>query len=239
MILFLKDLGEHNCYQRIMRGNNYVYCFKLQALITVSVIEDDKHYREGLEELINGSDYFSILHSYSSAESALPHIIQHQPDIAIVDIKLPGKKNGVDLIFEIKLQAPEVQCMVCSFYDDNEYVFNALRNGASGYILKDSTPHDIIESLKELHNGGAPMSRYIAKKVISTFQAKQSMPKLSELSERENEILQLLSTGLAVKEVSAKLFISVHTVTKHLKNIYNKLHVNNRIEAVNRLNQPR
>lgn len=211
----------------------------LSALVTVSIIEDDKHYREGLEELINRSELFAILHSYATAESALPHIIQHPPEIAIVDIKLPGKKNGVDLIYEIKTQAPAVQCMVCSFYDDNEYVFNALRNGASGYILKDSMPQEIIDALKELQDGGAPMSRYIAKKVINTFQAKQSQPKLSELSERENEILQSLSTGLAVKEVAAKLYISIHTVTKHLKNIYTKLHVNNRIEAVNRLNQPR
>jgi two-component system, NarL family, response regulator LiaR len=213
--------------------------FKTWALVTVSIIEDDNNYREGLEELINRSEYFAILHSYASAEQALPHIIQHPPEIAIVDIKLPGKKNGVDLISEIKIQVPEMLCMVCSFYDDNEYVFNALRNGASGYILKDSMPQEIIDSLKELHNGGAPMSRYIAKKVINTFQEKQSQPKLSELSERENEILQSLSTGLAVKEVAAKLYISVHTVTKHLKNIYTKLHVNNRIEAVNRLNHPR
>lgn len=212
---------------------------KSVALITVSIIEDDKHYREGLEQLINRSEVFSVLHSYGSAEQALPHIIQHPPEIAIVDIKLPGKKNGVDLIYEIKTQVPDVLCMVCSFYDDNEYVFNALRNGASGYLLKDSMPQEIIDSLKELHDGGAPMSRYIAKKVITTFQEKQSLPKLSELSERENEILHSLSTGLAVKEVAAKLYISVHTVTKHLKNIYTKLHVNNRIEAVNRLNQPR
>lgn len=207
-------------------------------MITVSVIEDDKHYREGLEELINRSEDFTMLHSYSSAETALPHILQHPPEIAIVDIKLPGKKNGVDIISEIKIQTPDVLCMVCSFYDDNEYVFNALRHGASGYILKDSLPQEIIQSLKELHGGGAPMSRYIAKKVINTFQEKQNH-KLSELSERENEILQSLSTGLAVKEVSAKLYISVHTVTKHLKNIYTKLHVNNRIEAVNRLNEQR
>lgn len=208
-------------------------------MVTVSIIEDDKHYREGLEELINRSEHFAMLHSYASADAALPHIIQNPPEIAIVDIKLPGKKNGVDLIYEIKIQAPDIQCMVCSFYDDNEFVFNALRNGASGYILKDSMPEDIIDSLRELHSGGAPMSRYIAKKVINTFQEKKSLPKLSELSERENEILQSLSTGLAVKEVAAKLYISVHTVTKHLKNIYTKLHVNNRIEAVNRLNQPR
>lgn len=207
-------------------------------MVTVSLIEDDKHYREGLEDLINSSGYFKTLFCYSSAESALPHIIQHPPDIAIIDIKLPGI-NGVDLILSVKKQAPSIQCMVCSFYDDNEYVFNALHNGASGYILKDSMPQEIIASLRELHDGGAPMSRYIAKKVISAFHDKQQLPKLSELSDRENEILQLISTGLVVKEAAAKLNLSSHTVTKHLKNIYIKLHVNNRIEAVNKLNHLR
>jgi DNA-binding NarL/FixJ family response regulator len=207
----------------------------LQALVTVSVIEDDKDYREGLETLINHSDYFRILHCYASAEAALPHIIHHPPAIAIVDIKLPGK-SGTDIISVIKQQTPDVLCMVCSFYDDNEHVFEALKNGASGYLLKDSMPKDIIESLKELHMGGAPMSRYIAKKVISVFQNKQNVNRLSELSERENEVLQLLATGITVKEVSDKLSLSKHTVTKHLKNIYTKLHVSNRVEALNRLN---
>ena len=204
-------------------------------MVTVSIIEDDKHYREGLVNLVNDSGYFNVLHSYPSAEIALPHIIAHPPSITIVDIKLPGM-SGVELIAAIKESLPDTLCMVCSFYDDDEYVFNALKNGASGYILKDSMPKQIIDSLKDLHQGGAPMSRYIAKKVINTFQAKHTHPKLSELTERENEILHLISTGLMVKEVADKLFLSHHTVTKHLKNIYNKLHVNNRIEAVNRLN---
>jgi two-component system, NarL family, response regulator LiaR len=208
------------------------------ALVTVSIIEDDKDYREGLETVINNSDYFKTLYCYSSAESALPHIIHHPPEIAIVDIKLPGK-SGVDVISVIKQQLPDILCMVCSFYGDNEFIFSALKNGASGYILKDSLPADIIEALKELHQGGAPMSRYIAKKVISAFQQKQNLPKLAELSERENEVLQFLATGLTVKEASDKLALSKHTVTKHLKNIYNKLHVSNRVEAINRLNQPR
>jgi two-component system, NarL family, response regulator LiaR len=207
----------------------------LLALVTVSVIEDDKYYREGLETLINDSDYFKILNAYKSAEEAIPHIIHNPPEIAVIDIKLPGK-SGVDLIYSIKHQKPDILCMVCSFYDDNEYVFNALKNGASGYILKDSMPGDIIEALRELYKGGAPMSRYIAKKVITTFQDRQ--PRLSELSDRENEILQSLATGLMVKEVAAKFSLSIHTVSKHLKNIYTKLHVNNRIEAVNKLNKP-
>jgi DNA-binding NarL/FixJ family response regulator len=204
-------------------------------LVTVSVIEDDKDYREGLETLVNHSDYFRILHSYSSAETALPHIIHYPPDIAVVDIKLPGK-NGIDIISVIKQQTPDVLCMVCSFYDDNDHVFDALKNGASGYILKDSMPNDIIESLKELYLGGAPMSRYIARKVISVFQNKPGLASLPELSERENEVLKLVATGITVKEVSDQMSLSKHTVTKHLKNIYTKLHVTNRIEALNRLN---
>lgn len=210
--------------------------FLSKALITVSLIEDDKSYREGLEMVIGNSDNFAILHSYPSAEIAIPHILHHPPEIVIVDIKLPGK-NGVDAIGVIKQQLPDTLCMVCSFYDDNEYVFNALQNGASGYILKDAVPGDIIDALKDLYEGGAPMSRYIAKKVITAFQQKQTLPRLEELTDRENEVLQLIATGLGIKEISEKLSLSTHTVTKHLKNIYNKLHVNNRIEAVNRLNQ--
>jgi two-component system, NarL family, response regulator LiaR len=206
------------------------------ALVNISIIEDDKSYREGLEMVIGNSDYFKVLHSYPSAEIALPHIIHHPPEIVIVDIKLPGK-SGVDAIAVIKQQLPNVLCMVCSFYDDNEYIYNALQNGASGYILKDSIPGDMIDSLKDLHQGGAPMSRYIARKVISAFQHKQTLPRLQELSDRENEVLQLIATGLGVKEVSEKMNLSAHTITKHLKNIYNKLHVNNRVEAINRLNQ--
>jgi DNA-binding NarL/FixJ family response regulator len=205
-------------------------------LITVSLIEDDKSYREGLEIVIGNSENFAILHSYSSAEMAIPHIIHHPPDIVIVDIKLPGK-NGVDAIGIIKQQVPNLLCLVCTFYDDNDYVFNALQNGASGYILKDTVPGDIIEALKDLYSGGAPMSRYIAKKVISAFQQKQTLPRLQELTDRENEVLQLIATGLGIKEASEKLSLSIHTVKKHLKNIYNKLHVNNRVEAINRLNQ--
>jgi len=205
-------------------------------LVPVSIIEDDLNYREGLEQLIEGSGYFRLLHSYRSAEEAISHIVQNPPVIAIVDIKLPGK-SGVQLISYIKQQRPDILCMVCSFYDDDEFIFNALKSGATGYILKDTMPKQIIDSLKELHQGGAPMSRFIAKRVISSFQNKQEVPRLTELTERENEILQLVATGLVVKEAATQLNLSAHTVTKHLKNIYTKLHVNNRVEAVNRLNR--
>lgn len=206
-------------------------------MVKVSIIEDDRHYREGLVSLINSSDYFTVLHAYASGAEAIPHIIHHPPEIAIVDIKLPGK-SGVDIISVIRQQTPDVLCMVCSFYDDNEFVFNALKSGASGYILKDTMPQEIIESLKELHGGGAPMSRYIARKVIQAFQHNQNKARLSELTERENEVLQLVATGISFQEVADKMNLSKHTVKKHLKNIYAKLHVNNRMEAVNKLNNP-
>lgn len=206
-------------------------------MVKVSIIEDDKHYREGLVSLISNSDYFTILHAYASGAEAIPHIIHHPPDIAIIDIKLPGK-SGVDIISIIKQQTPDVLCMVCSFYDDNEFVFNALKNGASGYILKDTMPLEIIESLKELHSGGSPMSRYIARKVIQAFHHNQNKPSLSELTERENEVLQLVATGISFQEVADKMSLSKHTIKEHLKKIYTKLHVNNKMEAVNKLNNP-
>lgn len=205
-------------------------------LVKVSIIEDDKNFREALVLLINQSEKFQVLHTYASSEEALVHIVNHPPDIAIVDIKLPGK-NGIDLIANFKDLLPETLCMVCSYYDNNDYIFNALRNGAAGYILKDAHPHEIMESLEELNNGGAPMSKFIAKKVVSFFEKKPMQQNLSELSNRENEILKHISTGLLIKEVADQLYLSQLTVKCHLKNIYSKLHVNNKVEAINRLNK--
>jgi len=205
-------------------------------LITVSIIEDDPHFRAGLEILINNSKVFKVISSFKSAEEAAPAILKQPPQIAIVDIKLPGK-SGVELIKEMKNALPDLLCMVCSYYDSDNYVFNALKNGASGYLLKDAMPSEIIESLKELHQGGAPMSRYIAKKVIGTFQDKSVSHQLSELTARENQVLHLVAEGLLIKEISDQLSLSNYTVKSHLKNIYTKLHVRNKIEAINKLNE--
>lgn len=204
-------------------------------LLKVSIIEDDKHYREGLTDLINKSGNYIVLASYPDAEQALSHISKHIPDIALVDIKLPGL-NGVDLIYKIKSIAPDIKCLVCSFYDDNEYIFNALKNGASGYILKDSLPEEILNSLDELQKGGAPMSRYIAKKVIEVFQGGvNNPPTLNELSEKENKILHMFSEGKLPKEIIDSLEISQNTLSKHMQNIYSKLHVNNRMDALKKI----
>jgi len=207
-------------------------------LTTISIIEDDPHFRSGLEVLIRNSKNFTVISSYASAEDALPQIIRQPPDIAIVDIKLPGK-SGVQLIKELKEALPDLLCMVCSYYDSDEYVFSAIKNGACGYLLKDAMPGEIIDSLEELQRGGAPMNRYIARKVISTFQEKVIAHHLAELTSRENEVLNLVSEGLLVKEISDQLSLSNYTVKSHLKNIYTKLHVRNKVEAINKLNDPR
>ena len=169
--------------------------------------------------MINQSKQFQILHAYASAEEALAHIVSHPPDIAIVDIKLPGK-NGIDLIAMLKEQLPATLCMVCSYYDDNDYIFTALRNGAVGYILKDAEPYEIIESLEEINNGGAPMSRYIAKKVVSFFEQKPIQHDLPELSDRENEILNHVSTGLLIKEIADKFFSDASSQYADSETIY-------------------
>ena len=207
-------------------------------MTTVSIIEDDPAFRAGLEVLIRNSENFSVISSFGTAEDALSQIKKQPPDIAIVDIKLPGK-SGVELIKELKHALPDLLCIVCSYYDSDDYVFSAIKNGACGYLLKDAMPSEIIESLEELQRGGAPMNRYIARKVLNTFHEKVVAHHLAELTSRENEVLHLIAEGLLVKEISDQLSLSNYTVKSHLKNIYTKLHVRNKVEAINKLNDPR
>jgi DNA-binding NarL/FixJ family response regulator len=143
--------------------------------------------------------------------------------------------NGADLVRQITLQNKEVQCMICSIFDDDAFVFKALKNGALGYLLKDSTSDQIITALIELRNGGSPMSTYIARKVIGSFRTPEPTDAVSLLSDRENEVLNLISEGLIYKEIADRLFISPETVRKHVRNVYRKLHVQNKIEALNKL----
>lgn len=154
----------------------------------------------------------------------------------VVDIKLPGM-NGAQLVWHITQQNKDVICMICSLYDDDEFIFSALKNGALGYLLKDSTGEQILDALNDLQKGGSPMSPYIARRVIASFQEPKEKDVAQLLSERELEVLERLAEGLIYKEIADKLFISHQTVKQHIKHIYQKLHVQNKIEALNKLHK--
>lgn len=207
-------------------------------MITISVVEDNNQFRIALETIIQGQDDFALVASYNSAEKALQELQENPPDIVITDISLPGIR-GTELIVRLKNKMPQTQFMVCSIHDDDETIFEALQCGASGYILKDPvTTAEIIKGIQDLYNGGSPMSPYIARKVIGSFQKPAINDQDSILSPREKEVLELLAKGLMYKEIARLLNVGTETVKKHLKNIYQKLHVQNKIEALNKFKLP-
>lgn len=203
-------------------------------MITVSVVEDNDQFRNALETIIHAQDDFALAGAYESAEKALDGLMENPPDIVIADISLPGMR-GTELIVRLKNKMTQTQFMVCSIHDDNDTIFEALQCGASGYILKDPvTAAEIIKGIRDLYNGGSPMSPYIARKVISSFQKQVIIDDSNLLSLREKEVLELLSKGLLYKEIAEKLGVTHETIKKHLKNIYQKLHVQNKVEALNK-----
>lgn len=203
-------------------------------MIRVAIIEDNDQFRKALETIISQVKDTVLLGSYTSAEKAMVGLEQSPPDIAIVDISLPGMR-GTELIVRMKDKIRNTQFMVCTIHDDNDTIFEALKSGAAGYILKDPvTVEEISKAIHDLYNGGSPMSPFIARKVIGTFQKPAINDPNSLLSLREKEVLELVAKGLLYKEIAIRLEISAETVKKHLKNIYQKLHVQNKVEALNK-----
>jgi len=203
-------------------------------MIKVAIVEDNDHFRTALETIVNQEKDLTLAGSYTSAEKALSVLEQSPPDVAIVDISLPGMR-GTELIVRLKDKIRQTQFMVCTIHDDNDTVFEALKSGASGYILKDPvTAIEIVRAIHDLYNGGSPMSPFIARKVIGTFQKPTINDVNSLLSQREKEVLEQVAQGLLYKEIAIRLAISPETVKKHLKNIYQKLHVQNKVEALNK-----
>lgn len=201
--------------------------------IKVSIVEDLAEVREGLAELVSSDKELSMAGSFEDAESAIQKLPILQADIVIMDINLPGM-SGIDCIRSVKEKCPGTQFMMFTVYENDEKVLQALQAGASGYLLKRTEPQRIIESIKELNQGGSPMSSNIARKVLNIFLQEKKITKKEILSDRENEVLELLAGGLLYKEIADKLFITHGTVRQHIHNIYEKLHVNNRTEAVNK-----
>ena len=202
--------------------------------ITLAIVEDLDEVRDGLKNFISLGQDFKVLDTFKTAEEAIDDLPKLKPDIVIMDINLPGM-NGIECIRQIKDKSPATQFMMFTVYENDEKVIEALKAGASGYLLKNTGLVQLIEALKELHNGGSPMSANIARKLVTLFRSeKKETSNLEILSNRENEILQLLAKGLLYKEIADQLSISVSTVRQHIHHIYEKLHVQNRTEAINK-----
>ncbi|MBI1939726.1 MAG: response regulator transcription factor [Ignavibacteriales bacterium] len=203
--------------------------------IEIWIIEDNVSYRRTLLGLIERTKGMSCSQVFSSCEEAINKFEDADaPEIILLDIGLPGM-SGIQGIEKFKTLSPQTHILILTVYDDNDNVFEALCAGASGYLLKDSSPEKIIESIKEVLAGGAPMNMKIAHKVLEIFT--RFKPKKNDygLTEREKEILQQMVAGLTKQQIAEKLFLSFHTVNTHLKNIYNKLHVNTRSGAVSKV----
>jgi DNA-binding NarL/FixJ family response regulator len=220
--------------------------------ISVCIVDDNKDIRSALEQIILMADGYTLAGSYSDAEEALQKIPGARPNIVLMDINLGDGDNGIDCVRQLKPQYPDILFMMCTVYEEDEKIFEALKAGANGYILKKTAPGKLLDALRELYEGGAPMSSQIARKVVNAFQVRTPADAAREdgapdaggatatsrtiniLSNRENEILELLARGMLYKEIAARLFISQETVRKHVYHIYEKLHVNNRVEAINK-----
>jgi DNA-binding NarL/FixJ family response regulator len=202
-------------------------------MIKVAIVEDDKGIRQSLEWLLESTPEFSCVAACGSAEEAWAQLPKAAPQVVLMDINLPAR-SGIECTVRLKELLPSVQVVMITVYDDSEKVFNALRAGASGYILKRAEPERILQAIREVHAGGVPMTGEIARKVLSTFRepAPASAPSEEQnLSRREQEILELLAQGDSNKDIASKLSISIETVTWHLRHIYSKLHVRSRTQA--------
>lgn len=200
----------------------------------IYIVEDQEEIRKGLVYLINLNGEFDC-RGFGSAEEALKNIETDRPEVVLMDINLGGM-NGIECTKRIKELYPEIHVMMVTVYEDDEKIFNALAAGASGYVLKKAPLSDLCNSINDLLNGGSPMSSQIARKVVETFRVQQITDTSEDgLSRREAEILDLLAQGFRNKEIASKLFLSAYTVKAHIYNIYQKLHVRNRVEAMNKI----
>lgn len=204
----------------------------LCVMISIGIIEDLDDYRKLLQLLLEHTEGMQVVFSVRTAEEAIKSCNDNAPVVCIIDINLPGQ-SGIDFVKWVRSNHPDTLCLMCTAYDSDDKVFQSLEAGAHGYILKATPPGAIVEAVKDLCNGGSPMSSEVARKVVSAFSHKKT-PDTMTLSEREKEVLELLSKGLFYKEISLQLNISIETVKRHCFNIYQKLHVSNRTEAINK-----
>jgi DNA-binding NarL/FixJ family response regulator len=199
--------------------------------ITVAIVEDNEEICAMLARVIAREPDLNCVATCASGELALESLPPHPPQVVIMDIQLPGM-SGIECTLHLRQRLPLTQVLVYTVYGDNEQVFKALKAGASGYLLKRSTPAEIIEAIYDVHQGGAPMSGEIARKVVQSFAEPVAPKETAQLTPRQEEILRLLARGFVAKEIALQLGISFDTVRFHLKDIYAKLHVRSKTEAV-------
>lgn len=201
--------------------------------ISIVVIEDDAVFRKNVLYLINQTPGLQSVHAFDSVTAFMANEPKDHNDIYWVDINLPGG-SGIELVRYLRNQHPNVKCLICSLHDDDYHIFEAMRAGAGGYLLKNANVDHMVEAIYELMDGGAPMSPYIARKLIDSFKQPITNKEntFENLSGRETEVLQYIAKGLLYKEVADKMSISTETVKKHLHHIYAKLQVQNKTEAV-------
>jgi DNA-binding NarL/FixJ family response regulator len=208
-------------------------------MIKVAIVEDNNTLRNSLESLFNRTEGMRCAASLNNLLNVVSEIGSSQPDIVLMDIGLPNI-SGIEGVRTVKSNFPRIQVMMFTVFDDDEKIFDAIRAGASGYLLKKTPPEEIIQAIRDLYQGGAPMTASIARRVIQSFQAAPStIVQDYQLTVRENEILYSLIDGLSYKKIADKYCVSISTIRTHICNIYNKLHVNSKAEAVAKVLSPR
>ncbi len=200
--------------------------------INVSLVEDIPGVRQRLAELLNEVPGMRCVGAHGTGEEAVQNIPLESPDVALVDVHLPGM-SGIECVSKLKTQMPKLQILMLTRFEQSDLIFNSIRAGASGYLLKSTAPDELVQAVEQVYAGGAPMSMQIARKVVDHFrQIQQPASEVETLTQREQEILELLAKGYYYKEISDNLNISYNTVRTHLQHIYEKLHVQSRTAAV-------
>ncbi|WKZ65770.1 MAG: response regulator transcription factor [Flavobacteriales bacterium] len=203
--------------------------------IRVSVIEDDAILRDAMADAIGDDPAMQVVGLHPTGESFLAQLEAEAPDVAIMDINLPGF-SGIEAVRRAKAKRPAAQFLMCTVQDDDDHLFEALCAGATGYLVKDADPQQVIAAVKDLHGGGSPMSAGIARRVIHALQRQRSpSPEIMRLTDREREVLDQLAQGYRYKEIAARLQVSMDTVRTHIRNLYEKLQVSSRTDALNKL----
>lgn len=201
--------------------------------LRIGIVEDNRDLREALQQMVEAAPGLTFVCAYSNAEDAIKSLPKHNPDVVMMDIHLPFR-SGIECTRALKDLCPELRVLILTVYEDSESIFDALKAGASGYLLKRSTPVEILAAITDISEGGAPMSSQIARQVVASFQKPTPTlePDGEPLSERETEVLGYITKGYAGKEIAEKMCVSINTVKTHLKHIYQKLHVRSRTEIL-------